>query len=141
MVGSLFQAAKVALAQRRPKLGSLQSSGLALMQENKENEKFVDATKSKVQNVTDLYCNIEDKIKDRITHLQAALYRCQGFNEALDDFERWLYDTETRFQALGVLSIKPSIIKKQGSGLKVSFVVFSSVLEDNLVCNISNESF
>ena len=130
MVGSLFQAAKVALAQRRPKLGSLQSSGLALMQENKENEKFVDATKSKVQNVTDLYCNIEDKIKDRITHLQAALYRCQGFNEALDDFERWLYDTETRFQALGVLSIKPSIIKKQGSGLKVSVVVFSSVLED-----------
>lgn len=89
------------------------------MQENKDNEKFFDATKSKVQNVTDLYCNIEDKIKDRITLAQTALYRCQGFNEALDDFERWLYDTESRFQALGMLSIKPSIIKKQGSGLKV----------------------
>ena len=122
----VFQAAKVALAQRRPKLGSLQSSGLALMQENKENEKFVDATKSKVQSITDLYCGIEDKIKGRITHVQTALYRCQGFNEALDDFERWLYDTESRFQALGLLSIKPSVIKKQGSGLKVSFnIIFT----------------
>lgn len=125
---SVFQASKVALAQRRPKLGLLQSSGLALMQGNRDNEKFVDATKSKVQSVTDLYCGIEDKIKDRITHLQTALYRCQGFNEALDDFERWLYDTESRFQALGVLSIKPSIIKKQGSGLKVTC----------LLCELSN---
>lgn len=89
------------------------------MQENKDNEKYVDATKSKLQNVTDRYCSIEDKIKDRITLVQIALYRCQGFNEALDDFERWLYDAERQFQALGVLSIKPSVIKKQGSGLKV----------------------
>ena len=90
------------------------------MQENKDNEKFLDATKSKVQNVTDLYCSIEDKIKDRITLVQTALYRCQGFNEALEDFERWLYETEGRLQALGTLSIKPSVIKKQGSGLKVT---------------------
>ena len=117
----LFKASKVALAQRRPKLGSLQSDGLALMKDNKENEKFVDATKSKVQSVTDLYCNIEDRIKNRIAQVQTALYRCQGFNEALDDFERWLYDTESRFQALGMLSIKPSVIKKQGSGLKVTW--------------------
>ena len=116
----LFQASKVALAQRRPKLASLQSDGLALMKDNKENEKFVDATKSKVQNVTDLYCSIEDRIKDRIAQVQTALYRCQGFSEGLDDFERWLYDTESRFQALGMLSIKPSVIKKQGSGLKVT---------------------
>lgn len=98
------------------------------MQENKDNEKFLDATKSKVQNVTDLYCSIEDKIKDRITQVQAALYRCQGFNEALDDFERWLYDTESRFQALGMLSIKPSVIKKQGSGLKVTFPYYINLL-------------
>ena len=69
---------------------------------------------------TNLYFNIEDKIKDRITHVQTALYRCQGFNEALDDFERWLYDAERQVQALGVLSIKPSVIKKQGPGLKVT---------------------
>lgn len=118
----------MALAQRRPKLGSLQSSGLALMQENKDNEKFLDVTKSKVQNVTDLYCSIEDKIKDRITLVQTALYRCQGFNEALDDFEKWLYDTEGRFQALGTLSIKPSVIKKQGSGLKVTLSFYINLL-------------
>ena len=94
------------------------------MQENKDNEKFVDSTKSKVQNVTDLYCSIDDKLKDRITHVQTALYRCQGFNEALDDFERWLYDAERQFQALGVLSIKPRIIKKQGAGLKVSNIQY-----------------
>ena len=96
------------------------------MQENKENEKFVDVTKSKVQGVTDMYCSIEDKIKDRITHVQTALYRCQGFNEALDEFERWLFDAERQFQALGVLSIKPSIIKKQGAGLKVSSILLFS---------------
>lgn len=90
------------------------------MQENKDNEKFVDATKSKVQNVTDLYCSIDDKIKDRITHLQTALYRCQGFSEALEEFERWLSDAERKFQALGVMTIRPNIIKKQGAGLKVS---------------------
>lgn len=95
------------------------------MQDNKDNEKFVDATKSKVQGVTDLYCDIEDKIKDRIAHVQTALYRCQGFNEALDDFERWLYDVESRFQALAKLSIKPSVIKKQGAGLKVIISIFN----------------
>ena len=98
------------------------------MQENKDNEKFLDATKSKVQNVTDLYCSIEDKIKDRIMLVQTALYRCQGFNEALDDFERWLYETEGRLQALGTLSIKPSVIKKQGSGLNVTIPFHISLL-------------
>ena len=98
------------------------------MQENKDNEKFLDSTKSKVQNVTDLYCSIEDKIKDRITLVQTALYRCQGFNEALDDFERWLFDTEGRLQALGTLSIKPSVIKKQGSGLKVTIPFYINLL-------------
>ena len=98
------------------------------MQENKDNEKFLDATKSKVQNVTDLYCSIEDKIKDRITLVQTALYRCHGFNEALEDFERWLYDTEGRLQALGTLSIKPSVIKKQGSGLKVTIAFYINLL-------------
>ena len=116
------QASKVALAQRRPKLGSLQSSGVALMKENKGNEKFVDATKSKVQKVTDLYRSIEDKIKDRISIVQTALYRCQGFDEVLDDFERWLYDAERDLNTLGSLSIKPSVIKKQRAGLKVRFV-------------------
>lgn len=109
----------MALAQLRPRLGTLQSTSLALMEENRDNETFVDATKSKVQSVTDLYCTIEDKIKDRITHVQSALYRCRGFNEALDEFERWLCDAEKQFQSLGVLSIKPSVIKKQSGELKV----------------------
>lgn len=109
----------MALAQLKPRLGTLQSTSLALMQENRDNETFVDATKSKVQSVTDLYCSIEDKIKDRITHVQSALYRCQGFSEALDEFERWLCDAEKQFQSLGVLSIKPSVIKKQSGELKV----------------------
>lgn len=118
------QASKVALAQRRPKLGSLHSSGLALIKENKGDEKFVDATKSKVQKVTDLFCDIENKIKDRISSVQTALYRCQGFDETVDDFDRWLYCAERQFNSLGNLSIKPNVIKKQRAGLKVCLVVY-----------------
>ena len=110
-------------------MGSLQSAGLSLIQENQCNDSFVDETESKVQKVTDLYCSIENKIKDRISRVQTALFRCQGFQEALGDFERWLCDAERQFKSLGVLSVKPGVIKKQGSKLKVNrYALFVDVI-------------
>lgn len=102
----------------------MHSSGLALIKDNKGDEKFVDATKSKVQKVIDLFCGIENKIKDRISSVQTALYRCQGFDETVDDFDKWLYCSERQFKSLGTLSIKPNVIKKQGAGLKVRLVLY-----------------
>lgn len=92
---------------------------MALMQENKDDPSFVADTENKVQNLTDYYCNIEDKIKEKINIVNMALFRCQDFDEALAYFEGWLSEAEGKQKSLGQLSIKPTVIKRQRVLLKV----------------------
>lgn len=92
---------------------------MALMQENKDDPSFVADTENKVQNLTDYYCSIEDKIKEKINIVNMALFRCQDFDEALAYFEGWLSEAEGKQKSLGQLSIKPTVIKRQRVLLKV----------------------
>jgi len=70
--------------------------------------------------VTSEYVTVEDKLRDKIAALQSALYKQQDFNKTIEDFDKWLTQTEEKVKSHMMLSIKPVVIKKQNKEQQVS---------------------
>lgn len=72
-----------------------------------------------IQAVTNEYVTVEDKLRDQIASLQSALYKQQDFDKTIEDFDRWLTQTEEKVKSHMMLSIKPVVIKKQNKEQQV----------------------
>ena len=102
------------------------------MDRSKEDKDFVEDVTGKLDNVTDSYAHIEEKLRDKMKRIQEALFKYQGFDECLDDYEKWLSEIERKLKSAGMLSIKPPVIRKQKAEQKVGtvcwvFTLFTSV--------------
>lgn len=69
--------------------------------------------------MTNEYVTVEDKLRDKIAALQSALYKQQDFNKTIEEFDRWLTQTEEKVKSQMMLSIKPVLIKKQNKEQQV----------------------
>ena len=115
----LYQIAYAALSQNKPALGVLKSTGTALIDRSKDDKDFVEDVSGKLDGVTDNYILLEEKLRDRMKRIQEALFKYQGFDECLDDYEKWLSEMERKLKSAGMLSIKPAVIRKQKAEQKV----------------------
>lgn len=114
-----LKALQMELYQLKPKLGSLQHAGSALIQKNSSDEKLVKDITNKVQAVTNEYVTVEDKLRDKMVDFQSAVYKQQDFDKTVEDFEKWLTLTEEKVRSQMMLSIRPVVIKRQNKEQQV----------------------
>jgi hypothetical protein len=89
-----LQAARNALSEIDPQMKSLQSTGLWLLNVNRDNERYVLDLKTKINDISEMYNDLVRQSSGQATSKLSVIQEADDYEDLLEDLCLWLDEKE-----------------------------------------------